>query len=124
MIFSASRSSGAGGQNVNKVSSRIELRFSLVHSQLLTEEEKLLIQRKLSNRINSEGELILTAQDHRSQVKNKALAIEKFFQLLTMALKQPKKRVATRPTKASRIKRLESKRMHAQKKKLRDRNSI
>ncbi|MCA1744355.1 MAG: aminoacyl-tRNA hydrolase [Bacteroidales bacterium] len=124
MIFSASRSSGAGGQNVNKVSSRIELRFSLVHSQLLTDEEKLLIQKKLSNRINSEGELILTAQDHRSQVKNKALAIEKFFQLLAMALKQPKKRVATRPTKASRIKRLESKRMHAQKKKLRDRNSI
>ncbi len=124
MIFSASRSSGAGGQHVNKVSSRIELRYSIVKSNWLTEEEKLLIQKKLNNRINSEGELIITAQDHRSQVKNKELAIDKFFQLLSMALKQPKKRVATRPSKASKIKRLESKRMHAQKKKLRDRNNI
>ncbi len=124
MTFSASRSSGAGGQNVNKVSSRIELRFSIVQSNLLTEEEKLLIQKKLNNRINSEGELIVTAQEHRSQVKNKELAIDKFFALLAMALKQAKKRVATRPSKASKIKRLESKRMHAQKKKLRDRNSI
>jgi ribosome-associated protein len=124
MIFSASRSSGAGGQHVNKVSSRIELRYSIVKSNWLTEEEKLLIQKKLNNRINSEGELIITAQDHRSQVKNKELAIDKFFHLLSMALKQPKKRLATRPSKASKIKRLESKRMHAQKKKLRDRNNI
>jgi ribosome-associated protein len=124
MIFSASRSSGAGGQNVNKVSSRIELRFSVVHSKMLNEDEKWLIQTKLSNRINAEGELIITAQDHRSQVKNKELAIDKFFRLIAVALKQAKKRVATRPTKASRIKRLESKRLHAQKKKWRDRNSI
>lgn len=124
MIFSASRSSGAGGQHVNKVSSRIELRFSVVQSKLLSDEEKMLVQKKLSNRINAEGELIITAQDHRSQVKNKALAIDKFFRLLAMALKQPKKRVATKPTRASRVKRLESKRMQAQKKKLRDKNSI
>ena len=124
MIFSATRSSGAGGQHVNKVSSRIELRFSIVQSNWLTEEEKSLIQKKLNNRINSEGELIITAQDHRSQVKNKELAIDKFFHLLATALKQPKKRLATRPSRASKIKRLESKRMHAQKKKLRDRNNI
>jgi ribosome-associated protein len=124
MIFSASRSSGAGGQHVNKVSSRIELRFSVVQSKLLSEDEKLLIQKKLKNRINAEGELIITAQDHRSQVKNKALAIEKFFRLLAMALKQQKNRVATKPTRASGIKRLESKRMHSQKKRLRDNNNI
>lgn len=124
MIFSASRSSGAGGQHVNKVSSRIELRFSVVNSKWLTDEEKQLVKEKLNNRINSEGELIITAQDHRSQVKNKELAIDKFFQLLAMALKQPRKRLATKPSKASKIKRLESKRMQAQKKKLRDRNIL
>ena len=124
MTFSASRSSGPGGQNVNKINSRIELRYPIKNSKILTNIEKQQIYKKLANRINSEGELIITAQENRSQVKNKELAINKFFNLLTIALKQQKKRVATKPTKISCIKRLENKRKQSQKKKLRDRNNI
>ena len=110
-VFQASRSSGPGGQNVNKVSSKIELRFHVKNSQLLSEEEKQLLFDKLGNKINKEDELILVAQTDRSQLKNKEKAIEKFYTLLTRSLTPNKKRYRTRPTKASVEKRLESKRV-------------
>ena len=84
--FTASRSSGPGGQNVNKVSSRVELRFDVKGSALLTPDEKEIILLRLAKKINSEGELILVAQTDRSQLKNKEKAIEKFYAILNKAL--------------------------------------
>ena len=110
-VFQASRSSGPGGQNVNKVSSKVELRFNVKNSILLTEEEKMILFTKLSNKLNKLGELVLVAQTDRSQLKNKEKVIEKFYVLLTRSLTPGKKRYRTRPTKASVEKRLESKRV-------------
>jgi ribosome-associated protein len=112
-VFTASRSSGPGGQNVNKVSSKIELRFNLWSSALLDEQEKAIIAQKLTNKINKEGELVLVAQTDRSQLKNKEKVIEKFYHLLEKALTPPKKRYRTKPTRASVERRLESKRVQS-----------
>jgi ribosome-associated protein len=114
--FSASRSSGPGGQNVNKVNTKVELRFNIASSSLLSDEEKELLMEKLAKKINSEGELILVSQTGRSQLKNKEKAIEKFYSLLTRALTPRKKRKPTKPSQASKEERLESKRKQAEKK--------
>jgi len=119
IIFSATRSSGPGGQNVNKVNTRIELRFSVINSIIFSEEEKARISLKLKNRINSEGELIITSQIARTQLDNKEKALEKFFDLIEKALTIQKKRLKSGPTVASRLKRLESKKNLALKKQLR-----
>ncbi|MCK9411157.1 MAG: aminoacyl-tRNA hydrolase [Prolixibacteraceae bacterium] len=113
LIFQATRSSGPGGQNVNKVSSKVELRFNIWSSVLLDGQEKEIIAGKLANKINKEGELVLAAQTDRSQLKNKEKVIKKFYQLLEKALIPPKIRYKTKPTKASVEKRLESKRSHS-----------
>lgn len=117
--FSASRSSGPGGQHVNKVSSRVELRFDVMASGMLTPDEKVLIYTTLAKRINSSGELILVCQTERSQYENKEKVTERFYRLLAKALTLQKKRTPTRPTRASRVKRLESKHIHSEKKKRR-----
>jgi len=111
--FSASRSSGPGGQNVNKVSTKIELRFNVQKSALLNDAEKQVIIKRLSNKINLEGELIIVSQSERSQLKNKERAIERFYLILTKALKPEKKRMKTAPTQASKEKRLEEKRIQS-----------
>lgn len=118
-IFSAGKSSGPGGQNVNKVSTRVELRFSISGSAVLNEIQKERIRQKLKNRISLEDELILISQVERSQLKNKNKAIELFFTLTEKALSIPKKRIKTSPTSASRLKRLDSKKINAKKKQLR-----
>lgn len=114
--FTASRSSGPGGQNVNKVSSKVELRFNVLQSTLLTEDEKEIIQAKLASKINSEGELILVSQSERSQLMNKDKVTEKFYLLLVKALTPIKKRKPTKPSLAAREKRLEEKRIISEKK--------
>ncbi len=119
MVFTAGRSSGPGGQNVNKVNTRIELRFSVANSAVLNEAQKERILHKLKNRINVEDELILVSQVERSQLKNREIVCELFFRLTEKALTIPKKRIKTSPTLVSRHKRLESKKQNAQKKKLR-----
>jgi ribosome-associated protein len=119
IVFSATRSSGPGGQNVNKVSTRIELRFSVLNSTIFYDYEKARISLKLKNRINSEGELIITSQTGRSQLDNKETALEKFFELVEKALTIQKKRLKTSPTITSKLKRLESKKIMALKKQLR-----
>jgi ribosome-associated protein len=112
-VFQATRSGGPGGQNVNKVSSKVELRFNYLNSEYLDDSEKALIALKLSNKINKENEIVLTAQTDRSQLKNKEKVIMKFYSLLEKALTPQKKRLKTRPTQGSIEKRLESKRIHS-----------
>lgn len=120
--YKTSRSSGPGGQNVNKLNTRVELRFDVAGSLLLSENEKKKIKSKLANRINSNGELLITSQSERSQLKNKVAATERFYQLLTLALQPVKKRKATRPTRSSVEKRLDRKRQMSEKKSLRRRD--
>jgi ribosome-associated protein len=119
LIYSSSRSSGPGGQNVNKVNTRIELRYNIAGSSLLNDEEKAKIQSALGNRINKEGFLILVSQTERSQMANKKKVTERFYKLLQKALMPVRKRKATRPTLASKERRIESKKLLSQKKALR-----
>ena len=118
-IYSATRSSGPGGQNVNKVNTRVELRFSVENSQFLSAIEKRKIRFNLKNRINLDGELVLVSQVERSQWRNKEVVTDKFFMLIEKALTPAKKRIKTMPTKSSRLKRLERKKKMSQKKQLR-----
>jgi len=114
--FSASRSSGPGGQNVNKVNTKVELRFDVLHSELLLEEEKKILLIRLVKKISSEGILIIVSQSDRSQLKNKEKTIEKFYALLKKSLTPKKKRKNTKPSVAAKEKRLEDKKMKAEKK--------
>ena len=118
-LFSARRSSGPGGQNVNKVNTRVELRFAVDKSENLSSAEKNKIKIKLKNRINTAGELVLVAQTERSQWRNRLQVTSRFFKLLEEVLTPVKKRIKTSPTSASRLKRIESKKRMGLKKQLR-----
>ena len=116
LAFSASRSSGPGGQNVNKVNSKITLMFDVARSEILTAEEKDLIVKKLASHLTKEGVLILSAQDNRSQLENKEAAIQKLDKLLVKAFAKRKVRKATKPSKTAVQKRITNKKQHSQKK--------
>ncbi|MBI4766054.1 MAG: aminoacyl-tRNA hydrolase [Deltaproteobacteria bacterium] len=96
LLFTASRSSGAGGQNVNKVSTRVTLWFDVLKSPSLSEEEKRLLLNKLPTRINKAGWLWINVQQTRSQAGNRELALKRFMELLAQALVQPRFRKKTR----------------------------
>ena len=111
-----SRSGGKGGQNINKLSTKAEARWNIDQSQAFTLEEKEKIKLALGNRINKEGDLIVVAQEERSQIQNRERAIERLNNLVSAALIPEKERVATKPTRASRERRLEEKKLRSQKK--------
>ena len=107
--FKAVRSSGAGGQNVNKVSSKVVLSFNLKNSQALSEEEKMRLETKLSSRLTSDLVLILNCDEDRSQLKNKAIVTKRFLDILTVGLHIPKIRKATKIPKSVIRKRIKDK---------------
>ena len=117
--YSATPSSGPGGQHVNRVNTRVELRFSVDYSQYFSDFEKSKIRFNLKNRINLNGELVLVSQVERSQWRNKEVVTQKFFKLIDQALTPAKRRLKTKPTKSSKLNRLESKKKISQKKQLR-----
>ena len=122
--FKTSRSSGKGGQNVNKVETMAEGYFHIDNSALLTLEEKLLLKEKLANKITGEGYLQVKNQTERSQLANKELVIKKMNVLITRALIIPKKRKATKPSKAAKEKRILSKKKNAEVKLMRKKISF
>lgn len=122
--FKAVRSSGAGGQHVNKVSSKIELIFDLQHSSELKDEEKELLFKNLKTKLTKENRLLLQCDESRSQHKNKELIIKRFIAIISNGLKVPKKRKPTKPSKSSIKKRLEKKKKQAYKKALRNKPEI
>lgn len=107
--FKAVRSSGAGGQNVNKVSSKVVMNFDLNASMALSDEEKLLIETKLSTRLTGDNILILNCDEDRSQLKNKAIVIKRFLDLIKQSLKVAKPRKATKVPKSVIKKRIKDK---------------
>ena len=108
--FKAVRSSGAGGQNVNKVSSKVMLSFDVRNSQALTDEEKILLTSKLASKLTSEQVLILSCDEDRSQLKNKTIVTKRFLELIKTALIVPKKRKPTQIPRGVIEKRIKAKR--------------
>jgi ribosome-associated protein len=116
-----SRSSGPGGQNVNKVNTKVTLRFNVPNSQLLTAEEKAVLFTKLKGKLTLEGDILLSSQDKRSQSDNKEAAFKKLDALLTKAFAKRKRRKPTKPTRASVDERIKNKQQRSEKKNWRKR---
>ncbi|HET7321106.1 MAG TPA: alternative ribosome rescue aminoacyl-tRNA hydrolase ArfB [Longimicrobiaceae bacterium] len=119
LSYRASRSGGPGGQHVNTSSTRVEVVWNVAESPSLSDAQRARLMRKLSNRINAEGELVLAASDSRSQHQNKEAVTERLVELVAEALRVPKKRKKTKPTRASRERRLKAKKRRSEIKRLR-----
>lgn len=114
--FKALRSSGSGGQHVNKVSTKVELYFNIQDTKHLPEKQKLILLTKLAHKLSKDKNIIITCQDTRSQKRNKEIAISKLLQLLEQALQEDRKRIPTKIPKSVKIKRLKNKRYNSKRK--------
>ncbi|MFL5481425.1 MAG: alternative ribosome rescue aminoacyl-tRNA hydrolase ArfB [Gemmatimonadaceae bacterium] len=119
-----SRSSGAGGQHVNKTSSRVEIFWNIASSPTLTDDQRARLQGKLASRLTTDGSIRVVASDMRSQTRNREIAEERLADLIARSLVVPRKRRATKPTKASKEARLDTKRRHSNKKRERSDRSF
>jgi ribosome-associated protein len=117
--YKTSRSSGAGGQNVNKLSTKVELRFNISESKILSEGEKLILIERLSQKLTQDGYIIVVSQVERTQLKNRERCKDKFYKIISKALFKPRERILTLPTEESKKKRMESKRHLSEKKEFR-----
>jgi ribosome-associated protein len=113
--------SGPGGQNVNKVSSAVQLRFNAAASPALPEPVRLRLMRLAGSRLTKDGAIVLVARKHRDQIRNRQDAHERLFEMIRAAAVAPKKRIATKPSRAAKEKRLQHKRKHAELKQKRGR---
>jgi ribosome-associated protein len=119
LVFSNSRSSGPGGQNVNKVNSKVTAKLDIRNSTAFTPEQKELLMKKLDSKLTVDGLLILSSQEKRSQLDNKEAVVDKFRKLISKALEKKKARKKTKPSKSSLEKRITKKKMVGEKKKWR-----
>lgn len=117
--YRTSRSSGPGGQHVNKVASKVELLFDVEGSATLSDNEKAALKKRFPKRITADGVLHLVCQKSRSQHKNKQKAVKRFYKMLEKAFQPEKKRIPTKPTKGMIEKRLKEKRLKSEKKQMR-----
>ncbi|MAS52016.1 MAG: aminoacyl-tRNA hydrolase [Flavobacteriales bacterium] len=124
LSFKTARSSGAGGQHVNKVSSKVILSFDIDNSEGLNMREKKLLKKALASRLTTEGILNLSCEESKSQHQNKDLVIKRFLSILKKGLIVPKRRIATKPTKASKRRKLDDKKRRGQTKALRNKPKL